>query len=165
VVNGLNPVAGAPIAPGTVAAIFGRNLAPPAANRPACLYHESGRHPGSCRRIAAPLFFVSPNQIDVQIPSELPANSSQDVIVLAGGNVSIPRTIQLGAVNPGVASYTTGRVIAQHGDFTLVTPDTPARPEEWIVLYLVGMGETSRRWPATRPHRSPRRRPPRSSRR
>ena len=144
VVNGLNPVAGAPVAPGTVAAIFGRNLAPSnseAAGVP--LPTSLGGTQVLVGGIAAPLFFVSPNQIDVQIPSELPANSSQDVIVLAGGNVSIPRTIQLGAVNPGVASYTTGRVIAQHGDYTLVTPNTPARPEEWIVLYLVGMGETS----------------------
>jgi uncharacterized protein (TIGR03437 family) len=144
VVNNSNPVLGAPVAPGTVAAIYGSNLAS-AAILPTTvpLPTEVGGTQVLIGGIAAPLFYVSPGQIDVQIPVELPANSSQDVMVLVNGNVSIPQTIQLAAVNPGVAALADGRVLAQHGDYTLITPDSPARPEEWIALYLVGMGATS----------------------
>jgi uncharacterized protein (TIGR03437 family) len=39
--------------------------------------------------------------------------------------------------------YGTGRAIAEHADYSLITPASPARPEEWIVLYLVGLGATN----------------------
>lgn len=144
VVNNLNPVLGAPVAPGAVVAIYGSNLASstiPATTVP--LPTNLGNAQVLIGGIAAPLFFVSPGQINVQIPTELPANTPQDVIVLTGGNVSIPQTIQLGAVNPGIAVYGTGRAIAEHADYSLITPASPARPEEWIVLYLVGLGATN----------------------
>jgi uncharacterized protein (TIGR03437 family) len=144
VVNNLNPVLGAPVAPGTVAAIYGSNLASSTLGATALpLPTTLGGTQVVIGGIVAPLFFVSPGQINAQIPPELPDNSTADVLVVANGNVSIPRTIQLGAVNPGIAAYASGRVIAQHGDYTLVTSDSPARPGEWIVFYLVGMGATS----------------------
>jgi uncharacterized protein (TIGR03437 family) len=144
VVNNLNPVVGALVAPGTVAAIYGSNLAASTLQATALpLPTTLGNTQVLIGGIAAPLFFVSPGQINAQIPPELPDNSTADVMVVANGNVSIPRTIQLGAVNPGIAAYASGRVIAQHGDYTAVTSDSPARPGEWIVFYLVGMGATS----------------------
>lgn len=144
VVNNLNPVLGAPIAPGTVASIYGSNLAiSTVASTTLPVPTTLGGAQVLIGGIPAPLFFASPGQINAQIPAELPANSAPDVMVLVNGNVSIPRTIQLGAVNPGIAAYSSGRAIAQHGDYSLVTPDSPARPGEWIVFYLVGMGATS----------------------
>jgi adhesin/invasin len=144
VVNNLNPVLGAPVAPGAVAAIYGSNLASSIVQATTVpLPTKLGDTQVLIGGIPAPLFFVSPGQVNVQIPTELPANTPQDVMVLTGGDVSIPQTIQLGAVNPGIAVYGTGRAIAQHADYSLVTPASPARPEEWIVLYLVGMGATN----------------------
>jgi uncharacterized protein (TIGR03437 family) len=144
VVNNLNPVAWAAIAPGTVAAIYGRNLAASTAAATALpLPTTLGGARVLIGGIAAPLYFASPGQINAEIPPELPANSAADVVVLVNGNVSIPQSLQLGSVNPGIAAYANGRVIAQHGDFSLITPESPARPEEWIVFYLVGMGATS----------------------
>jgi uncharacterized protein (TIGR03437 family) len=144
VVNNLNPVLGAPVAPGTVAAIYGRNLAASTVVASALpLPTELGGTQVLIGGLAAPLFFVSAGQINVQVPTELAGNSAQDVMVLVNGEPSIPQTIQLGAVNPGIAAYSTGRAIAQHADWSLVTPDSPARPGEEIVLYLVGMGATT----------------------
>jgi uncharacterized protein (TIGR03437 family) len=144
VVNNLNQVLGAPVAPGTVAAIYGSNLAASAIQAGALPLPTSlGGTQVLIGGIAAPLFYVSPTQINAQIPPELPDNSAPDVMVLANGNVSIPRTIQLGAVNPGIAAYASGRVIAQHVDYTLVTSDSPAHPGDWIIIYLVGMGATN----------------------
>jgi len=33
-------------------------------------------------------------------------------------------------------------VVAQHPNYSLITTGAPARPGEWITLYLVGMGST-----------------------
>src|SRR5207249_814425 len=45
---------------------------------------------------------------------------------------------------PGVAALTDGHVIAQHSaDFTLVDSAHPARPGEFLVIYLSGMGATN----------------------
>jgi len=144
VVNNLNPVSGAVIAPGTVAAIYGSNLAAsvvPATTVP--LPTQLGGTQVLIGGLPAPLFFVSPGQVNVQVPPELPSDSTQDVMVLVNGAPSIPRTIQLGSVNPGIAAYSTGDAIAQHGDYSLVTATAPAHPGEWITLYLVGMGATT----------------------
>jgi uncharacterized protein (TIGR03437 family) len=144
VVNNLNPVLGAAVAPGTVAAIYGHNLATSVAQATAVpLPTQLAGTQVLIGGLPAPLFFVSPGQINVQVPTELAGNSAVDVMVLVNGEASIPQTIQLGAVNPGIAAYAAGRAIAQHADWSLVTPNAPARPGEEIVLYLVGMGATT----------------------
>jgi uncharacterized protein (TIGR03437 family) len=46
-------------------------------------------------------------------------------------------------VTPGLAAFLDGSIIAQHAaDFSLVTASSPARPGEYLLLYLVGMGPT-----------------------
>ena len=145
VLNNVNPVLGAPLAPGTVAAIYGSNLATSTAQATTVpLPTTLGGAQVLIGGIAAPLFFASSGQINAQIPTELPDDSSPDVMVVVNGNVSVPQTIQLGAVSPGVVAYSSGRVIAQHGaDYSLVTASSPARPNEWIILYLLGLGATT----------------------
>lgn len=143
IVNNLNPVLGASVAPGTVAAIYGFNLA---AFTEQAQVVPLPRQLGGARvligGIEAPLFFSSPGQINVQIPSELAVVDYQSVVVVVNGRYSRPKEIRLTGVNPGVAAYSDGRVIAQHGDYSLVNASSPAKPGEWIVLYLVGMGST-----------------------
>ena len=145
VLNNVNPVLGAPLAPGTVVAIFGSNLA--ASTAPATtvpLPTTLGGAQVLIGGIAAPLFFASPGQINVQIPPELPDNSSPDIVVVVNGNMSVPQTLSLGSVSPGIAAYAGGRAIAQHGaDYSLVSANSPARPSEWIILYLLGLGATN----------------------
>lgn len=143
IVNNLNPVLGASVAPGTVAAIYGYNLA---ASTEQAQVVPLPRQLGGARvligGIEAPLFFASPGQINVQIPSELAVVDYQSVVVIVNGRYSRPKEIRLTGVNPGVAVYSDGRVIAQHGDYSLINSTSPAKPSEWIVLYLVGMGAT-----------------------
>ncbi len=54
----------------------------------------------------------------------------------------MPDTIRLTRVQPGVAAFQDGNIIAQHQDYSLITPDAPALPGEIIVIYLAGMGLT-----------------------
>lgn len=92
----------------------------------------------------APLYYVSPGQINAQVPFELTAGKPYQVIVNANGALSNSIPIQLTADAPGIAQYATGQIIAQHQrDYSLITETSPAAPGEVIVFYLAGMGLTN----------------------
>jgi uncharacterized protein (TIGR03437 family) len=66
------------------------------------------------------------------------------VIVNNNGALSTPNTIEVGGVTPGVAALASGIANAQHvADGSLVTEASPAKPGEYVVLYLAGMGATT----------------------
>jgi len=90
--------------------------------------------------LEAPLFFVSPGQINAQIPNELVQGNSYDVVVIANSAVTTPQPVQLNLRAPGVARFADGHVIAQHSDFSLVTAQSPAKPGEYLIIYLGGLG-------------------------
>ena len=93
--------------------------------------------------LQAPLLFVSPGQVNAQIPFELPPGHSYQVIVNNNGALSTPESIQLTPVTPGIASLPSGYAIAQHAaDTSAITDASPAKPGEYIVIYLAGMGPT-----------------------
>jgi uncharacterized protein (TIGR03437 family) len=135
---------GGALAPGTVVSIYGSNLAeaPGQASAiplPTAMNGVSVRIGG----IPAPLFYVSAGQINAQIPFELEASKQYQVVVNANGALTAPQTIQLAPATPGLAAFFDGGAIAQHWvDSSLVSAASPARPGEYLVLYLVGMGQT-----------------------
>jgi uncharacterized protein (TIGR03437 family) len=139
------PVAGAPLAPGTIVQIYGSNLAAqvtPASTLP--LPTDLNRTSVIIGGMTAPLYYVSPGQINAQVPFELQAGNPYQVIVSANGALSNAIPIQLAADAPGIAQYATGQMIAQHqSDYSLITETSPAAPGEVIVFYLAGMGLTN----------------------
>jgi uncharacterized protein (TIGR03437 family) len=144
-INVFNPQAGAPMAPGTLAAIFGANLANQTAISSTLPLPDSLQ--GTSVIIGgrqAPILFVSPGQVNVQVPFELASGQPYQVIVSTPGGLTSPEVIHLAGVSPGVAESPGGQVIAQHIDSkgTLVSESAPAQPGEFIVLYLVGLGLT-----------------------
>jgi uncharacterized protein (TIGR03437 family) len=91
---------------------------------------------------AAPLYSVSDGQLTIQVPAELEPNTDYSIIVAANGGYTLPDSLTLAPVQPGVAA-SSGRLIAQHAaDSSPVTPDNPATGGEMILLTLVGMGAT-----------------------
>ncbi len=144
--NNFSPIVGAGLAPGTVTAVFGNSLvaAPQPANTaplPTLLNGVevlvSGRN--------APIYYVSPNQVNIQIPSELPANKPAQLVLAANNKFSLPQDIFLNAVAPGILTFDGTTLVAQHGanPLQLVDAGHPAKPGETLVMYLVGMGPTS----------------------
>jgi len=141
--NNLNPQVGAPLAPGTVAQVYGDNLAD-------SLYVPGiVPLPTSFKNVqvligplSAPLFYVSKTQLGVQIPTELVPNQTYAAVVLVGDQYTLPQNIDLTFVAPGTLAAD-GNLVAQHSNFTLVSADLPARPGEALVIYLVGMGPTT----------------------
>jgi uncharacterized protein (TIGR03437 family) len=143
--NVFNPQGGAPVAPGTVAEIFGSNLA--AGTTVSSSLPLPNTAQGTSVIIGglqAPILYVSPGQVNVQVPFELAPGQPYQVVISANGALSAPDSVQLTSVSPGVAEVPGGQLIAQHTDATatLVTDSQPAKPGEFIVLYLVGLGLT-----------------------
>lgn len=149
VINGflhnVNAVVGAPLAPGTVSQVYGTNLtqspdAPSSVPLPV-LFDGVQVIVGG---LNAPLYYVSPTQLTVQIPSELTATNEYQAIIASNGAYTLPQPVDLVPLAPGVAAFSDGTLIAQHAaDFSLVDSNHPARPGEFLIIYLVGLGPTS----------------------
>ena len=143
-VNNLYPLAGAALAPGTVASVYGTGLAPAvdAATSlplPATLQGTSVNVGG----IDAPLYSVSDGQINFQVPAELLPYATYPLVISANGIVSGVESITIAEASPGVAAFIDGTLIAQHASYQLVDAAHPAVPNEPLILYLVGMGATN----------------------
>ena len=137
------PGIGGAVAPGTIVQIFGTNLANTTASASAIPLPTSLS--GTSVTIAgrpAPLYFVSPAQINAQVPFELAPGASYQVQVTSQQGVTTPDSVTITAAAPGVATLSSGLAIAQHPDGTLVNETSPARPGEFVVLYLAGLGGT-----------------------
>jgi len=148
-----NSVIGGSLAPGTIIQLYGSNLAAQVVKSPAPLQTELGQTSVLIGGVPAPLYYVSPGQINAQVPFELtPGNQYQVIAVANGVPTATPASIQLTPVTPGIAAFTTsmpgvfdqGEIIAQHqADYSLVTEASPAVPGEYVIFYLAGLGATN----------------------
>ncbi|MCH7979120.1 MAG: hypothetical protein IH935_09115 [Acidobacteria bacterium] len=143
---------GGALAPGSIVAIFGNNLADDlqlatAVPLPTTLGNTSVTFNG----ISAPLFFVSPTQINAQVPFDvLPGEVS--VQVKRGSETSASQTVSVAAVSPGIFALNqqgTGQgavLIANTAIFAAPSGSIPgreARPAnrlEFISIFAVGLG-------------------------
>ena len=99
---------------------------------------------------AAPIYFVSPGQLDVQVPFELTPNLPYPVVVSFNGAYTLPDSINVAPAVPGVAINSDGTVIAQYSDYAhhppypyVVRAGDPAKRGDYLVIYLVGLGATN----------------------
>jgi uncharacterized protein (TIGR03437 family) len=89
-----------------------------------------------------PLIYVCPTQINFVVPSNLPAGNFL-VRVARQGLTGPEVAITVVDAAPQLFKSKDGYAIAQHGaDYSLVTPDSPAKPGEVIVFYASGLGRT-----------------------
>lgn len=126
-----------PVAPGSVIAIFGTNLAGTSASAstlplPTTLAGVSVLING---QLTAPLFYVSAGQINAQLPYETPVGPATLTI-----NGSAPAPFSVAASAPGILVYGNNRAVAVNQDYSLNAPDHPAVPGGWITVYLSGEG-------------------------
>ena len=96
-----------------------------------------------------PLFFVSPQQINAQVPDDLATEYQVLTISPAGApEVRTPFTVVRNA--PGlfpVVVNGTAMAMAVHEDGSPVTADAPARPGELLTVYGTGFGPAERARP------------------
>ncbi len=131
------------IAPGAIVAIYGKNLSTNIVSAssiplPTSLDGTTVEVNGQ----AVPLFFVSPGQVNAQMPFGI--SGQADVRVRTGAGLSGAQAVTLVARAPRV--FTTamdgkGAAILCHGaDWSVVSADRPALPDEGLGLFLTGLG-------------------------
>jgi uncharacterized protein (TIGR03437 family) len=90
---------------------------------------------------AADLYYVSPQQINFLIPSILTPGPVK--LYIAREGVAGPvLTLNLNETAPGFFPQDTGAVIATHSNGQLLSSDSPAIPNEVVVIYAAGLGRT-----------------------
>lgn len=155
IVNAANGAPG-PFAPNSILAIYGSGLArgtqgvvssdirggflPTELNSTAVYVGDASGG------IPAPLFYVS----DTQINFVLPGTVGPDPVVITvvrEGQHGPPATIALAPAAPALFTNPTGYVLASRVDYSVITPDTPARPGDTVILWCTGLGKTSPRNP------------------
>lgn len=130
----------APVAPGSVISIFGANLASTSAPAPGVPLPTTlgGVSVVVNSSLRAPLFYVSPTQINALLPYEtLPGSATLSV------NGSTPISFTVAASAPGVILYGANRAVAVNQDYSLNGPDHPALAGGWITVYMSGQGLVS----------------------
>jgi uncharacterized protein (TIGR03437 family) len=142
--HSFDPLVGGALAPGTIVAIYGQNLAAAAA-QPTTIPLPTTFNGTSVvvGGLEAPIYYVSPGQINAQIPFELQSGNQYDVYVSADGALTNSQPVQLAPATPGLAAFSNGTLIAQHSDGSLVSATSPATAGEYLVAYLAGLGETN----------------------
>lgn len=131
------------VSPGAIVSLFGNELAPEVSRSETVplLRRLSGTQV-LLDGIPAPLFFVSPQQLNLQIPWELAASATAELVVSSFGVASEPMSVPLAADAPGVFTNTeTGEAIAFNAiTGRMVTASTPARAGDILTFFGTGLG-------------------------
>ena len=135
------------LAPGSLFSIFGSGLAPAAVDSSGLMGNTgySSSLNGVTVTIggmAAPLVFVSPNQINAQVPFEV-APGPQQVIVKTASGSSTAYNATVAAVAPALFFDAVGGSVIKNSDYSLVRPDNPLHAGDVALVYLTGLGQTS----------------------
>jgi len=141
--NAVGDTPNSTVAPGSIISIFGDGLAP---------VLEVGRVNPLAQNIAGvtvtvndrilPLLYVSPNQINAQVPSDL-GDGDYGLQVHNIGQDDISATFSVARNSPGLFFQTVNSqqyALALHDDGSVVTPDNPAKAGETLSLLGTGFG-------------------------
>jgi len=146
IVNGASFAANAAVGPGGILSLFGTKLAASAASAtslplPRILNGVKVTVNGS---VDAPLFYVSPTQINFQMPVEA-TGTSASLVVTNGGIQGPAATVALTAEAPGIFTTATsgsGQAAALNADFTANSSTNPAAGGTTVSLFASGLGAT-----------------------
>jgi uncharacterized protein (TIGR03437 family) len=120
-------------APGSVLSVFGTGLAPSiqtASSVPLPL--STSGVAVLVNGIAAPLYYVAPGQLNVQIPYETVAGGSEEISINNNGKVTT-QTFQVATAAPGIFTNSAGALV----------PTASAALGQEIAFYITGAGAVS----------------------
>ncbi len=154
----VNPVTyvSEPFAPGAIVAVFGNLFASAgtAATNPSLpLATTLGSAQVLINGTPAPLFYVSPTQINVQLPYSLTVGTTATVQAVAGSVKGNLRPITIAANTPRILTLSSSYALAFNlTDGSLPLPSSisvppyashPAKPGDILEIFAVGFGQTS----------------------
>jgi uncharacterized protein (TIGR03437 family) len=157
-VNAASPAAGNAVAPGSIASLYGANLAPQVAtpdSASSTLPFALGGVSMTMGGVAVPFFFVSPTQFNFQVPLFTLTEQASTTLTITQGTAETSFTVLLKPYAP--ALFTTNQagtgqastLIA--GTASIAAPSDafpgsrPARIGEYISIYATGLGDVSNR--------------------
>jgi adhesin/invasin len=144
-VNGASFAADLPLAAGSIVSVFGLNfIGRPVAASAVPLPKVLSSASLSVNGITVPLFYVSTNQINCQIPRELAGQATAAFRFASGDDVALLQDVPLAPVSPGVFLVGTAQQGAiLHQDGRLADATAPAVAGEYLSIYATGLGEVT----------------------
>jgi uncharacterized protein (TIGR03437 family) len=136
------------IAPGDFITLYGANLAPDTATAYTVPFPTAAGLDGvqvTVNGLPAPVQFVSPGQISAIVPYAVGSSIAQ-IQVNNNGVLSNVVTEFVNLTAPGVFTVPAGGLgygTVLHGDYSLVTAQSPAQVGETVAVYLTGLGTTN----------------------
>jgi len=137
-----------PVAPGELVSIYGQNLSATSLSAGSIpLGTALGDACLGANGTPIPLLYVSPNQINAQLPFNLTGNGSLTIHTPSGLSNTFSFSTQPTAPSvfmSGSAGPDTGlALIVRNDNGQLVTPTNPIHPKDSVIIYLTGMGLTT----------------------
>jgi len=143
------PIVGAPVnaasfaggvAPGSLISLFGTDLAPEADQASTFPLPNTLRNfSATVNKIPVPLVYVSPTQVNAQLPYALSPGSAT-LTVRAGSADPIVFPITLATAAPGIFTFGANRAVAQNPDYSVNDKNNPAPVGGYLTVYLTGVG-------------------------
>ncbi len=138
VVNGAS--GGSVISPGSYASIYGTMLAPAAASAALTpLSTTLGSATVLVNGVPAPAYYVSPLQVNFQVPFATPPGLAT-VSISWNRQPSSIAWVQVKLAAPGILTYGSNHAVAQNPDSSLNAADAPIAPGSYLTVYLTGIG-------------------------
>ena len=149
VVNAASFAAGSPVAPGSIATVFGNFLVSslttssgtPLPNNLAGLSMQFGSG------VKVPLFAVSSGQVNFQVPWELAVQSQSPLSATINGQTSGAQTVNLAVFAPGIFSMNaqgTGQGAILDASYRLVDSSNPATAGSTVIqIFCTGLGSVT----------------------
>ncbi len=152
ILNAASSVAGAPVAPGSIASVYGTFLlAAPALATDVPLPLSLGGLSLDFGTIAAPLFYASGGQVNLQIPWELAGQPQALLAATLAGQTGAAQTVNLAPYAPGIFSMNgqgTGAGAILDSSYHLINSANPAGAGVTVVLiYCTGLGAVTNQPP------------------
>jgi len=128
-----------PLAGGTLFTIFGLNLASVVARGQFPLPGQLAGLSVIINGLPAALLYVSPTQINAQIPYGL-ITGQAPLVLTTGGNALEPVNIQIAVTSPALFLWDQQHAAAENQDYSLNSRSKPAPPGEILIAYFTGQG-------------------------
>jgi uncharacterized protein (TIGR03437 family) len=93
--------------------------------------------------VAAPVYYVTPGQIDFQVPWGTPVTGTVSVAVTLNGGSSNLVNVAVGTAAPGLFVLASGQAAVENPDYSINDPSNPAKVGTTIFAYLTGSGPVS----------------------
>jgi uncharacterized protein (TIGR03437 family) len=131
------------LSPGALATVFGAGFGTTTVQPDEPLPTSVAGVSVSINGKGAPIYYLSPTQINFQVPWSTPTTGSVNVVVSVAGGNSNTVAVPVSTAAPGLFYLPGGAAIVQNQDYSLNDPSNPAARGSTIIAYLTGSGPVS----------------------